>query len=151
MAHPFGDLLTQFRARKHGLSQAKLAEMAGYDPAIIARMCQGRKDLTGPSGRERVVRILQVLNDANVLKALDEANALLAAADMPPLYDRLPIEAGLMHRLRGRSTPSTEGQITEGPTTDALPTTDLPVALTSFIGRERAVVELTTLMKKTRL
>jgi predicted transcriptional regulator len=39
--HPFGNFISQFRARKHGLTQARLAEMAGYDPAVIARMCAG--------------------------------------------------------------------------------------------------------------
>ena len=57
MSHPFGNLLLQFRARKPGLSQARLAQMAGYDPAVLARMCAGKKDLTGPSGRDRVVRV----------------------------------------------------------------------------------------------
>ena len=63
MSHPFGDLLTQYRARKHGLTQARLARLAGYHPPLVTRMCQGKKELTGPSGRERVVRLISVLRD----------------------------------------------------------------------------------------
>ena len=79
MSHPFGDLLRQYRARKAGLSQTHLAGLAGYDRAVVARMCQGKKDLTGPSGRERVVRLIDVLHDEGVLSTLNEANALLTA------------------------------------------------------------------------
>jgi len=93
MAHPFGELLTQLRARKSGLSQSRLARIVGYDPALLARMCQGHRDLTGPSGRERIIRIIGALLDENVLHNLDEANALLSAAQMPPLYEGLLTEA----------------------------------------------------------
>src|SRR5437879_5906335 len=87
MSHPFGDLLRQYRARKAGLSQTRLAELAGYDQAVLVRMSQGRKDLTGPSGRERVVRIITALRDEGVLTALSEANAFLKAAGMAPLFE----------------------------------------------------------------
>jgi hypothetical protein len=52
--HPFAELLTQYRQRKPGLTQTHLAELAGYDQAILVRMCQGKKDLTGSSGHERI-------------------------------------------------------------------------------------------------
>jgi hypothetical protein len=39
MSHPFGDLLTQYRARKHGLTQARLAMVAGYDPPLVTKLC----------------------------------------------------------------------------------------------------------------
>src|SRR5438552_1254546 len=99
MSHPFGDLLRQYRARKANLSQTRLAELAGYDRAILARMGQGKKDLTGPSGRERVVRLIGVLRDEGALSTLDEANALLAAAHMPALYPGQPDEAALIQSL----------------------------------------------------
>jgi len=47
MSHPFGDLLRQYRARKSHLTQTRLAELAGYDQAVLTRMSQGKKDLTG--------------------------------------------------------------------------------------------------------
>src|SRR5438552_11651593 len=99
MGHPFGNLLTQYRARKHGLSQARLAMAAGYDPPLVTKMCQGRKELTGSSGRERVVRLMRVLSEEGVLTQLDEANALLKAAGMPPLYEGAADEAALLRRL----------------------------------------------------
>ena len=52
MSHPFGDLLSQYLHRKHGLSQAKLAEGILQDPSIIGRMCKGQR-LNGPQARER--------------------------------------------------------------------------------------------------
>jgi hypothetical protein len=38
MSHPFGDLLSQYLHRKHGLSQAKLAAGILQDPSIIGKM-----------------------------------------------------------------------------------------------------------------
>jgi predicted ATPase len=111
MSHPFGDLLSQYRARKHGLTLARLANLAGYDKAVFVRMGQGQKDLTGPSGRERVVRIIGVLRDEGVLTTLDEANALLKAAGMPPLYPDYPDEATLMQRLEEGGPPVTFGEL----------------------------------------
>ena len=86
--HAFGELLAQYRARKSGLTQARLASLSGYDQSILVRMSQGKKDLTGPSGRERVVRLIETLADQGALATLDEADALLLAADMPPLFER---------------------------------------------------------------
>ena len=43
---PFGDLLTQLRARKHGLTQARQAELTGYDAAVIARMGHWQNELS---------------------------------------------------------------------------------------------------------
>jgi hypothetical protein len=91
MSHPFGNLLSQYRARKSGLSLARLANLAGYDKAILVRMGQGKKDLTGPSGRERVVRLIAILTDEGALTTLDEANALLTAAAMPPCSRASPL------------------------------------------------------------
>src|SRR6266498_1415596 len=100
MPHPFGKLLTAFRARKSGLSQARLAEMAGYDPALLTRMAQGQKALTGPSGRQRVVCLIGVMHDEGILTSQAEADALLAAAGLPPLYLGLPLERTLLQQLR---------------------------------------------------
>src|SRR6266568_3418229 len=100
MSHPFGDLLTQYRARKHGLTQARLARLAGYDAPLVTKLCQGKKELTGPSGRERVVRLMGVLRDEGALTTLNDANALLKAAGMPPLYPGYPDEATLMQMMR---------------------------------------------------
>ncbi len=41
MSHLFGDLISQHLHRKHGLSQAKLAEGILQDPSIIGKMCKG--------------------------------------------------------------------------------------------------------------
>ncbi len=56
MNHPFGDLLTQYLHRKHGLSQAKLAAGIVQSPAIITDMSQGRR-LSGLQALERVLAI----------------------------------------------------------------------------------------------
>jgi plasmid maintenance system antidote protein VapI len=143
MAHPFGELLTRYRARKYGLSQARLAKVLGYDPAVIARMAQGQKDLTGPTGREKVVRIIGVLHGEDVLHTLEEANGLLAAANMPPLYEGLPGEAALIDSL----TPAAEPAPASRP---GIPH-NRPAPLTSFIGREQEVTELTDRIQATRL
>ena len=100
MPHTFGDLLRQTIARKHGLTQTRLAHLIGYDQAVLTRMAQGGKDLTGPSGRERVVLIIAALRDEGVLHTQAEANALLKAGGMSPLYDGQPVEAELLRALK---------------------------------------------------
>jgi len=137
--HPFGELLAQHRARKPGLTQTCLAELAGYNQAILVRMCQGKKDLTGPSGRERVVRLVETLADQGALTTLDEANALLLSADMPPLFERQLTEARLITRLA--KVPA--GQRTRR--------TNLPAPLTSFVGRANELAEVRRLLGLTRL
>lgn len=138
MSHPFGELLARYRARKVGLSQAKLARAAGYDPSLLAKMCQGKKELTGPSGRDRVVRILGALRESNAVTSLDDANALLTAASMQPLFDRQPAEAKLIEQLRAfekpRHTPN-----------------NLPASLTSFVGRETDIAALAARIRMARL
>lgn len=137
--HPFGELLAQYRARKPGLTQTRLAELAGYNQAIVVRMCQGKKDLTGPSGRERVVRLIETLADQDALTLLDEANALLLTADMPPLFERQPNEARLITRL------------SRLPLGQRVRRTNLPAPLTSFIGRAHEIAEARRLLGITRL
>ena len=137
--HPFGELLAQYRARKPGLTQTRLAELSGYDQAILVRMAQGKKDLTGPSGRERVVRLIETLTDQGALTMLDEANALLLAADMPPLFEPHPEEARLITRL------------SRLPLGQRVRRTNLPAPLTSFIGRGQEIAEVRRLLGLTRL
>jgi hypothetical protein len=146
MPHPFGELLAIYRARKHGLSQAKLAQIVGYDPAVIARMAHGKLDLTGPTGRERVVRIIGALHDEGALHTQDEANALLAAANMPPLYDGLPVEAALVRQLKMKAGKAVID--TAFPVTPDRPRHNLPPQLTSFIGRVPEVEAVEKLLRE---
>jgi predicted ATPase len=137
--HPFGELLAQYRARKPGLTQTHLAELAGYNQAILVRMAQGKKDLTGPSGRERMVRLIETLADQSALTTLDEANALLLSADMPPLFERNLNEAHLITRL------------SRLPVGQRVRRTNLPAPLTSFVGRGQEIAEVRRLLGLTRL
>jgi Helix-turn-helix domain len=97
--HAFGNVLKQLRSRVPGLTQARIAALAGYDPAVISRMAQGEQDLTGPQTRARVLRVIQALDEAGALRGVDEANALLAAANLSPLIEASNGEAGLLQRL----------------------------------------------------
>jgi transcriptional regulator with XRE-family HTH domain len=99
MQHAFGNLLTQFRRRKSGLTQERLAHRMGYDAAVIARMAAGKKDLTGPSGRYRVLQVITILLSENVLTSIDEANALLLSAQLHPLHPAIHDEQGILTRL----------------------------------------------------
>ncbi len=137
--HPFGELLTQYRLRKPGLTQTQLAGLAGYDQAILIRMGQGKKDLTGPSGRERILRLAEVLLDLGALSSLDEVNALLLAATMPPLFDRQPAEAALISRLSRAQT----GHLVRR--------TNLPAPLTRFVGRAQEIADVCDALANTRL
>ena len=137
--HAFGKLLAQYRARKAGLTQIRLAELTGYDQSILVRMSQGKKDLTGPSGRERVVRIIATLIDESALAQIEEANELLLAADMPPLFERQPNEARLIARLSRR------------PMGQRMRRTNLPAPLNGFVGRVVETAEARRLLGTTRL
>ena len=139
--HPFGKLLERFRLRRPGFTQARLAERVGYHPSVIAKMCQGKSALTGPTGRERVLRILGVLRELGAISRLEEANALLEAANMPPLFERSPTEAYLIAQLRAASIEpmSLRGR------------GNLPVQLTSFVGREDEIDSLVGQIKQHHL
>ena len=148
MSHPFGDLLNQYRARKHGLSQARLAITAGYDRALITKLCQGRKELTGPSGRERVVRLVAALLEEGVALSLGEANSLMAAAGQPPLYEGLPAEQAVIGRLKA----VTSSAPAPAPAQAAARVHFVPPApLTALIGRERELEDIAQLLASTRL
>jgi len=107
--HAFGNLLKQLRTRVPGLTQARLAELAGYDPAVITRMAKGQQDLTGPQTRARVLRVIAALDEAGALRDVTEANALLAAANLSPLIEASAGEARLIQHLyrhsNSQSTP----------------------------------------------
>lgn len=139
LLHPFGELLRQYRLRKPGLSQRNLAELAGYDQAILVRMAQGKKDLTGPSGRERVVRVIETLANQGALTTIDEANALLLSANLPPLFERQPEESRLLTRL----TQTTTGH--------RVRRTNLPAPVTGFIGRVQELADIREAIIKARL
>lgn len=97
--HAFGHLLKQLRARVPGLTQARLAQLAGYDPAVITRMAKGQQDLIGPQTRVRVLRVIGALDEAGALRDVTEANALLAAANLSPLIEANDEEASVLQRL----------------------------------------------------
>ena len=86
MPHPFGDLVTQYRNRKHGLSQGELAKISDLDPTIVSRMCSGER-LTGKYSRERVLRVIFALAKAGAIQYQEEANTLLKAADRAMLKE----------------------------------------------------------------
>ncbi len=69
MTHPFGDLINQHLHRKHGLSQARLAEGILQDPSIIGKMCKGER-LNGPQARERVLAIIGWLRGREALETV---------------------------------------------------------------------------------
>ena len=97
--HAFGNLLKQLRSRVPGLTQARVAVLAGYDPAVITRMAKGQQDLIGPQTRVRVLRVIGALDEAGALRDVAEANALLVAANLSPLIEASAEEASVLQRL----------------------------------------------------
>ncbi|MFN8490787.1 MAG: hypothetical protein U0350_24560 [Caldilineaceae bacterium] len=148
MSHPFGDLISQYLHRKHGLSQAKLAEGILQNPSIIAKMCKGER-LHGPQARERVLAILQWLCRQAVLATVAEANQLLAAAGKAPLRESEPAERVLLGQLHGQPLP----RVSAPPAASVTPAhkTNLPVSLTSFVGRTQEVADVTQRIATQRL
>jgi predicted ATPase len=119
---------------------------------VLVRMSQGKKDLTGPSGRERVVRLIAALRDEGVLASQQEANALLLAAGMAPLFEGQPAELALLKALPADRDSATAAPpaSTPAPAPESR-LTNLPAPLTSFVGREREVAEVGRLLTTTRL
>ncbi len=112
MSHPFGDLLSRYLHRKHGLSQSKLAEGILQDPSIITKMCKGRR-LTGIQARERVLAIIGWLRVQSAIETAAEANALLAAAGMAPLRMDEPGEQALLRQLQLQPLPPTPNRFAQ--------------------------------------
>ncbi len=158
MSHPFGDLLSQYLHRKHGLSQFKLANAILQSPSVISEMCKGKR-LTGPLARERVVAIIRWLNQQGALETIEDANALLEAAGMSPLHERETTEAELLNKLSAYSIQkpleSKEQTTAELPPSrfDRKRSADashynLPMQLTPLIGREGEIDEVIELLNQ---
>jgi hypothetical protein len=117
--HPFGTVLKLLRSRVPGLTQARVAELAGYDPAVLSRMTKGQQDLTGPQTRTRVLRVIQALDEAGALLGLEDANTLLIAANLSPLIEAKDVEAALLQRMHRhgdiRTTTDSRNASTEAP------------------------------------
>jgi len=146
MSHPFGDLLSQHLHRRHGLSQAKLAEGILKDPSVIGKMCKGQQ-LTGPRARERVLAVIGWLRAQAALETLAEANALLGAAGMAPLREGEVAEHALLDRLRHQPPPAP----VHAPSPAPARRTNLPAPLTSFVGRMHDLAEVAQLIATQRL
>lgn len=134
MSHPFGDLVTHHLHRKHGLSQNKLAEAIGLDPAIIAAMCHGRR-LTGKTARPRVIQIIQWFQQEGLLTLRTEADALLTASGMVGVQEDDPCD---LTKLCACTTPRT-----------TVPTPYLAPALPpqGVLGRDALLHQITTLLR----
>lgn len=134
MGHAFGDQLRQLLSHKHGLSQSRLAEGVGLDPAVISAMCQGQR-LTGPRARERVTAIAAWLRQQGALTTAEDATALFAAAGLIGLRPDVPAENALLESLA--SPPQAPLAPPAPPTPGSLP--PLPPLV---IGREAALEDL---------
>ncbi len=102
--HPFGDLVTRYRARKHGLSQAKLADLSELDSTVLSHMCNGRR-LEGSHARERVLKVITGFYRAGALKTVEEANSLLRTARLADLDNSDPDDARLLALLEAERAP----------------------------------------------
>ena len=119
MAHLFGDLLSLYLHRKHGLSQARLAAGIGQPPFVVSLMCQGER-LRGPGARARVLAIIGWLHEHSAITTRDEAQVLLTAVGLPGFDPALPDDARLLDTLHA-ALPSA--------TATAFTRPDLPVVL----------------------
>jgi len=152
VSHPFGDLLTHYLHRKHGLSQSKLAAGILQSPSIISEMSQGKR-LSGPQARERVTAIIDWLQQQGALTSLDEANALLNAAGMSPLHERDPDEAHLIRTFSAQAArqPSLNTPSQQPPAPPPQRRHNLPAQLTPFIGRAEQIALLEQQLQSHRL
>jgi predicted ATPase len=89
------------------------------------------------------------LHAEGVLTTLGEANALLKAAGMAPLFDGQSQEATLLNTLNADRPP--HSMATPDHPLAAPRLSNLPASLTRFVGREREKVEVRRLLGTTRL
>lgn len=94
----FGATLSRYLLRNPHLTRDQLAAGINQDPAVITDMCKGRR-LSGLQARQRVLRMIAWLHEHRALFSLEEADTLLAAADMAPLDPDRPEEAELWRAL----------------------------------------------------
>ncbi len=146
MSHPFGDLLSQFLHRKHGLSQAKLAAGIFQSPSIVTDMCRGRR-LSGRQARERVVSMLRWMYEQKVIELLAEANALLAAAGMAGLTSSIALEAQLAGALQQENRSGNATRVLPSSPNGPARRNNLPRQVTSFVGRGGDLDALTRLVE----
>lgn len=128
MGQTFGDWVTYYRARKHGLSQGKLAALVDIPSAVLSKMCRGQR-LTGQYARERVLRVILGLLQADALHTAAEAATLLQAAAQPPLAaDELPRALADLQRSRSDFTlpAATQAQIAAWHLAEAAAPPDTP-------------------------
>jgi non-specific serine/threonine protein kinase len=119
----FGDLLRRYRLAA-GLTQEELAEKSQISPRAISDLERGQR--TRP-WRDTIQLLAQALH----LDASDRARLEAAARPASPLA-----LGAVGPRPRDNNSP---------------PQHNLPAQLTSFVGREREVVELTERLRTTRL
>lgn len=143
MGHPFGDALNTYLRRRRGLSQMKLAMGINQDPSVITFMCKGER-LRSPQARARIVAMIEWLYHQQALTTVAEANTLLTAAGFSGLNDAEPGEAMLLKLLDNSPPPSQS-------TPRDMPRSNLPLATTSFIGREHVLGDLKAMLERERL
>jgi non-specific serine/threonine protein kinase len=150
--HPsaFGELLRRYR-RTAALSQEALAERAGVGADTVRALERGR---SGVPRTETLARLAEALGlDA-------EARAVLTAAARPEGSGSVP-DAALLEAAVAPAGDRQDGEIAPEPKTGADTSpgaraaqparTNLPLALTSFIGREREQGEVQVLLEAARL
>jgi non-specific serine/threonine protein kinase len=129
----FGALLRQYRLAS-GLTQEALAEQAGLSPRSIQHLERGE---TRPY-RDTVRRLVQALGLAGEQRARLEAVAPAAPRRTTPSEARQPSASALISAARGP---------VQAPTEPVPPAPhNLPVQLTSFVGRDTALRALQDLL-----
>jgi len=132
---PFGATLSRYLLRNPHLTRDQLAAGIHQDPAVITDMCKGRR-LTGFQARQRILRIIAWLHENKALFSLEEADALLTAADMAPLDPDRPEEAALWRMLN-------DPDLLESHHTAPVFTISHPITVPArFYGRSRIVERL---------
>ncbi|MGH2410723.1 MAG: ATP-binding protein, partial [Chloroflexota bacterium] len=121
--------------RAADLTQEALAERAG----LGVRTIQGLERGEGKPLRDTALRLATALGLEDIHRA-----PFLALAGPAPRHRAMDQASP----IAGSATAATNGRLPPSPD---VPRTNLPTPLTSFVGRERELAELTTLLERTRL
>jgi non-specific serine/threonine protein kinase len=142
-AVPFSELLRRFRIEA-GLTQTDLAGRANVSVRAISDLERGLRQRP----RSDTVRLLaKALN----LEPADGELLAAAARRLPAQSEESPPVASPEGSQAASAAPLPPAAVSSNRSAPAAPRSAVPVALTSFVGREREIAELRGLLQATRL
>lgn len=104
MGHLFGELIKGYLSQKTDFNQRALAYRSEQDEAVISKMLNGER-LANLNARKRVLSIIEVLIDENILVYVEDADEILEAAGWSRLLTSREGDKKIIDRLEKKPLP----------------------------------------------